>query len=136
MIARCDFCAGATPAWGFGCDDFETPAHTGEGLLIHRSIGGWAACPACKALVEADDVEGLVARALIVGPAACLPAAVVNTLVRPSLSDLFRRVLPKLAHPPVPVAMVEVDPPVLSPATPGDIARVVGGPALGDPGAN
>lgn len=55
--ARCDFCGEEDPVIVFPCRDFTTD----DGELLQ---GGWAACPACRDMVDADDHEGLISRAI------------------------------------------------------------------------
>jgi hypothetical protein len=57
----CDFCSGRDPAWRYPALTFLaycTPNIAGE------SVGDWAACDACHALIEAEDRMGLAERSL------------------------------------------------------------------------
>jgi DNA-directed RNA polymerase subunit RPC12/RpoP len=60
VVALCDFCS--TPAdrfWTYGCEDFTygVPEAPRDG-----SVGDWAACDDCHALIEAGDHRGLIRR--------------------------------------------------------------------------
>lgn len=58
-IYICDFCSEPNVAWSY-------PARNFIGLAVANvmaeSIGAWAACPECHALIEAGDREGLAQR--------------------------------------------------------------------------
>lgn len=57
----CDFCSAPDPAWCYPARTFVaycTPTVVGE------SVGAWAACDQCQALIEADDRRGLAQRSL------------------------------------------------------------------------
>lgn len=54
----CDFCNAPDPPW-------EYPAATSEMPLgVGTSLGAWCACDNCRQLIEAEDREGLVSRAV------------------------------------------------------------------------
>lgn len=54
----CDFCSAPDPSW-------EYPAATSEMPLgVGTSLGAWCACDNCRELIEADDREGLISRAV------------------------------------------------------------------------
>jgi hypothetical protein len=58
---RCDFCNELNPTWSYPAHDIlMVPVDEDE--RIHQSVGGWAACDACAALIEAGDQEGLLVR--------------------------------------------------------------------------
>jgi hypothetical protein len=72
----CDFCSSPLVTKRFACVDFDsasqdagivypdpTAAETGMNLVL-ASKGYWAACAPCAALVQAQDLDGLVKRAL------------------------------------------------------------------------
>lgn len=50
-IGVCDFCSRPNPSWAFGCRDFKEPAIPGINLG-QQSIGEWAACEACAAMIR------------------------------------------------------------------------------------
>lgn len=52
---RCDFCNADHPAWRLPARDFTLPA-----VPNHGSMGDWAACDKCAALIRADNWEALV----------------------------------------------------------------------------
>jgi hypothetical protein len=57
----CDFCSGTPVVWDYPAKSFtvyDMPGVKGD------SIGGWAACEPCGALIERDDRAGLVDRTL------------------------------------------------------------------------
>lgn len=54
----CDLCGDAYPCWDYECPDFSIE-HVDFG-----SWGDWAACQECSELIEKDDYEGLLQRAL------------------------------------------------------------------------
>lgn len=52
----CDFCSDPNPVWDYPAKTFtlkDTPA---------QSIGNWAACSICHALIETRDYDGLADR--------------------------------------------------------------------------
>ncbi len=56
LIPICDFCSSPDVAWQYeaiSANVFEI-----EDLTL-ASVGGWAACETCSALIEAGDREGL-----------------------------------------------------------------------------
>lgn len=59
MTSVCDFCSTPKVIWCYPAEDFT--AYT-FGNLIGQSVGGWAACQDCWALIEADDRRGLAER--------------------------------------------------------------------------
>lgn len=66
--AVCDFCSSPDVRWAFRCEDI-TATVLGFTADFSRMIeipwhsdGGWAACPACKALILKDDRERLARR--------------------------------------------------------------------------
>ncbi len=75
--AVCDFCSAMGAAHTFDVPNFEMPLGAG------MSIGGWAACDACAALVRANSRKGLMDRAL-----ASLAFA---KFTRPAIAEMFAR---------------------------------------------
>jgi hypothetical protein len=58
---QCDFCSVPGPVWRYPARSFvayRAPNVAGE------SVGDWAACDPCHALIEADDRSGLAQRSL------------------------------------------------------------------------
>ncbi len=53
----CDFCSGPNPCWSYTATDFTV-------LQVLVSQGSWDACDECAALIERNDREGLVVRAV------------------------------------------------------------------------
>lgn len=66
---RCDFCDGGPVTATVIADSFEMPSICG----VHQgSLGNWAACETCAALIRADrwtDLETRVSRSMDVGDA-------------------------------------------------------------------
>jgi hypothetical protein len=55
----CDFCSDPNPTWDYPARTFETaPLPCG----IPVSLGHWAACDVCHALIEQNDREGIIRR--------------------------------------------------------------------------
>lgn len=69
---KCDFCSDDTPEWSYPCEDFTLEAivfsTTSEdtSTRVHHSLGEWLACWRCSALIELDDMPGLLERSLAV----------------------------------------------------------------------
>jgi len=61
----CDFCSASDPGWGYPAKDFQAYECGG---MVGESVGGWAACNTCHALIEAGDREGLMQRTLAMAP--------------------------------------------------------------------
>ncbi len=57
----CDFCSEPHVAWRYPADSFVAYAVAG---IVGRSVGDWAACSICHALIEAGDRSALVERSL------------------------------------------------------------------------
>ena len=55
----CDFCNHPSPHWEYECADFQAWE---VGQITGHSCGGWLACDACYALIEAEDWNGLQRR--------------------------------------------------------------------------
>lgn len=58
---RCDFCSGGPVTWSYPALNFV--AYVSD-AIFGESVGAWAACDACHALIEASDRSGLTARAM------------------------------------------------------------------------
>lgn len=56
-MIRCDFCLAADPPWEFPAGEINIPE------AEWRSIGPWTACDSCRELIDANDRDGLAARA-------------------------------------------------------------------------
>jgi len=57
----CDFCSEPEVAWRYPARNFLAYAVAG---VVGQSVGDWAACPTCHALIEAGDRKGLSERSL------------------------------------------------------------------------
>lgn len=63
--AVCDFCSDPEVAWAYQVPDFVMQELRRPGELVQQlSTGGWAACQACAALIDAGDEEGLLTRSV------------------------------------------------------------------------
>ena len=60
----CDFCNAPNPVWRFSARPFVVD----YGTMASASDADWAACDACRALILADDRNGLVDRAMVTAP--------------------------------------------------------------------
>ncbi len=60
----CDFCGDGDPVILIPCRDFEVVVEGGPCRLLTRVSGAFAACAACSRLVECEDRDGLLARAI------------------------------------------------------------------------
>jgi len=58
MSAKCDFCGKLDPEWMYPAVEFAVQD------LGWGSSGGWAACESCSTMIEDDNSDGLVRRAL------------------------------------------------------------------------
>lgn len=58
---KCDFCSRTLANWRYPASDFVVPV---TGSLGGGSLGDWAACHACRELIEAGDREGLAERSI------------------------------------------------------------------------
>ncbi len=79
VLGVCDFCSAPNPRWGYKARDFETVSYltlppAGAGLTenSYGSAGAWAACDECADLVDADDFDGILDRAMAGNPSARL----------------------------------------------------------------
>jgi len=61
----CDFCSARGPTWRYPVSSFV--AYEVQGV-VGESVGDWAACDACHALIEADQRDALVRRSLEMMP--------------------------------------------------------------------
>jgi hypothetical protein len=92
---RCDFCCSPDVHWSFPARDFTLDPGFGVAIVLEHSVvlmmppdvpmtGGWAACPACHALIIRGDRERLARRAarsaIKIGP----------EMANESLSDVTR----------------------------------------------
>lgn len=59
---RCDFCNEDDPMWMIPARDFSLPEAFGP--LSPGSLGNWSACETCKRLIESDQWNRLVTRAI------------------------------------------------------------------------
>jgi hypothetical protein len=59
----CDFCFGRPVAWRYACESFVGPtAEDGNRVWIQESVGAWAACDDCHALIENGQLMALAER--------------------------------------------------------------------------
>lgn len=62
----CDFCFDKRVRWSYSCATFVVELGTMVGTdATWGSTGGWAACDACSAYIEAGDEAGLIRRAAL-----------------------------------------------------------------------
>jgi hypothetical protein len=72
---KCDFCSAPDPEWIYPTRDFNMAA------MGWGSVGAWAACDACSALIEARDYRELRERGMAAsGSAEGLPDDLVELL--------------------------------------------------------
>jgi hypothetical protein len=57
----CDFCSEPHATWRYPARTFVAYVAAG---FVGQSVGDWAACGACHALIEAGDRNGLLERSL------------------------------------------------------------------------
>lgn len=61
----CDFCSEKPVVASYAADDFEaTPFSVPGASLYQTSVGGWAACATCEKLIDANDWDRLLDRAV------------------------------------------------------------------------
>jgi hypothetical protein len=89
----CDFCSDAKPERVYKSPDFTMDeSHPEIGVPGMRSKGAWIACLACAALIDKEDWDGLVLRAVSrLGPKydGMMPRRILADTVRRS-HTLFR----------------------------------------------
>lgn len=79
----CDICFGRPVTWRYPCESFVGPtAENGRQLWIQESVGAWAACDICHALIESDQRMELAERSY-------------NSANAPDAWELIKRVIPK-----------------------------------------
>lgn len=49
---RCDFCFAPDPTWSFPCESFPLPEEMRAAESGYESYGDWAACDACRSVIE------------------------------------------------------------------------------------
>jgi hypothetical protein len=59
----CDFCNGKPPRWRYPCRTF-TASTLSTPLFVQQSLGDWAACDSCYALIEAGNIAELTNRSM------------------------------------------------------------------------
>lgn len=57
----CDFCSAPNVAWRYPAHSFVAYVVAG---VVGESVGDWAACRVCHALIEAGDRSGLLERSI------------------------------------------------------------------------
>lgn len=60
-MSICDFCSEPHVAWRYPAKSFVAYVIAG---VVGQSVGDWAACRTCHALIEADDRRALLERSL------------------------------------------------------------------------
>lgn len=66
-VMVCDFCSAPSPVCAYGStEDIDPINHSlhSDGLETHGSVGQWAACEDCAAIIDAGDKWALAARTL------------------------------------------------------------------------
>lgn len=64
-MKRCDFCSEPDPQHSFDCTDYTAMAEAdGVSVSVGRVLREWMACDECKKLIEADNWEGMMLRAM------------------------------------------------------------------------
>jgi hypothetical protein len=98
---QCDFCSAPSPVWRYPARSFVAycvPSVAGE------SVGDWAACDQCYALIETDDARGLAQRSLdeliLKHPEADAAAAVLYD----ELAELHQQFFAHRSGTPVPIS--------------------------------
>ncbi len=82
----CDFCSEPQVRWCYPARDFVYIAVSGpSGILVSESVGAWAACGECHALIEAGDHEALLNRSV-------QKFVEINGFLPPALADDIRRI--------------------------------------------
>jgi len=84
----CDFCGTTGARWRYLVDEVETAI--GADLQV-RSVGNWAACDRCYALIQGGDWKGLLSRSLeYLGLAVGSHRQLHLTQVLVGFQDMFR----------------------------------------------
>jgi hypothetical protein len=87
----CDFCSQPNPTRFFEAPDFPMDgAH--DGLPAYRSRGAWAACATCGSMIDAENWDSLLLRAVdrLQPKYGTVPRRILVDTVRRS-HDLFRK---------------------------------------------
>ena len=97
----CDFCSAPGPQWSYPARSFLAYRVAN---LAGESVGGWAACEQCHALIELDDRRNLAQRSLdelvIKHPEASAVAAILYN----DLAALHQQFFDHRNGPAVPIA--------------------------------
>lgn len=64
MSDVCDFCGEGIVTVRYECRDFTSTQAWGSTIVDFDSHDYWAACRGCQLLIDADDREGLMKRAI------------------------------------------------------------------------
>lgn len=97
---QCDFCSVPGPEWRFPARSFFAycaPRVAGE------SVGDWAACDKCYALIEADDRRGLAQRSLDQLVLKHPEASAVAAVLYEELAELHQQFFAHRSGPAVPI---------------------------------
>jgi hypothetical protein len=98
---QCDFCSAPCPRWRYPARSFV--AYRAQNLA-GESVGDWAACDACHALIEADDRQHLAQRSLDELIAKHPEARAAADILVLDLAELHRQFFEHRYGPAVPIA--------------------------------
>lgn len=99
----CDFCATPNPSWEYPAGPFVAPTPSFPTPVDYASADSWGACDKCHALIEADDIKGLVDRAMEHHPQVTLLPKKMRPLLRDDIERFHRRFLAKRTGPARPI---------------------------------
>ncbi len=90
-VAQCDFCGIRAVRWTYPADFVAWTVPEPNALdmpLVGESVGEWAACDPCPALIEAGNREGLLRRSV----ATCPPCSVLTQIeMQASIREIHER---------------------------------------------
>lgn len=81
---RCDFCFAQDPAWRYPCRSFDLPNTPG-----YASYEDWAACDKCHDVIEKQDIDMLVRRAMKHSPSIKNRESAASRVLRRALKELY-----------------------------------------------
>ena len=102
---RCDFCSVPDPAWRYPARSFVAYCAAN---IAGESVGDWAACDECHALIESEDWERLAQRSLdelIMNHPEAIGAAAA---LYEDLAALHQKFLEYRSGPPTPIGVSAV----------------------------